>query len=97
MSQDSIVRAVHETTGAMRTRLAAGDASAAKRSAQRLKGLFARWGNRFPEKPISPAGEPEGSLFRQDSFVSSECSGVSANMSSSTRVRSFARIGFVTK
>jgi len=50
MREDSLVRALHETTGTMRTRLAAGDASAAKRSAQRLKRLFARWGNRFSRK-----------------------------------------------
>ncbi len=35
---------LNETAGTMRTQLAAGDASGAKRSAHRMKGLFAQFG-----------------------------------------------------
>jgi len=50
MSDDSIARDLNETAGTMRTQLCAWGASAAKRAAQRLKGLFARWGKRFARK-----------------------------------------------
>lgn len=52
---DAFARDLNETAGTMRTQLGAGDASGAKRSAQRLKGLFVRWSAGLPEKPISRA------------------------------------------
>jgi hypothetical protein len=97
-AMDAFARDLNESAGTVRAQLGAGDASGAKRSAQRLKGLFALWSADLPEKPMSPAQViPSTAYCFRTPFASSACIGMSGNISSSTRVRSFVRIGFETK